>query len=47
VQPESFARSINLTSVGCNQMVVNLRSAKALGVTVPQSILLRVDEVIE
>jgi putative ABC transport system substrate-binding protein len=29
------------------EMVVNLRAAKALGLTVPQSILLRADEVIE
>jgi putative ABC transport system substrate-binding protein len=29
------------------EMVVNLESAKALGLTVPQSILLRADEVIE
>jgi putative ABC transport system substrate-binding protein len=29
------------------QMVVNLRAAKALGLTVPQSILLSADEVIE
>jgi putative ABC transport system substrate-binding protein len=29
------------------EMVVNLRTAKALGLTVPQSILLTADEVIE
>jgi putative ABC transport system substrate-binding protein len=29
------------------KMAVNLRTAKALGLTVPQSILLRADEVIE
>jgi putative ABC transport system substrate-binding protein len=29
------------------EMVVNLRTAKTLGLTVPQSIVLRADEVIE
>ena len=29
------------------EMVVNLKIAKALGLTVPQSILLRADEIIE
>jgi putative tryptophan/tyrosine transport system substrate-binding protein len=29
------------------EMVLNVKAAKALGLTVPQSILLRADEVIE
>jgi putative ABC transport system substrate-binding protein len=29
------------------EMAVNLKTAKALGLTVPQSILLRADEIIE
>ena len=29
------------------EMAVNLKTAKALGLTVPQSILLRADEVVE
>jgi hypothetical protein len=44
--PNSQTRHGRLPS-SCYRMVLNLRTAKAIGVELPTSILLRADEVIE
>ena len=42
-----YASDLPARALDNRRMVVNLKTAKALGLTVPQSILLRADEVIE
>ena len=32
---------------GCSELVINLKTAKTLGLTVPQSILVRANEIIQ
>jgi ABC-type uncharacterized transport system substrate-binding protein len=44
---QSWRSNIEFRQFPCSELIVNLQTAKALNLTMPTSILLRADEVIE
>jgi putative tryptophan/tyrosine transport system substrate-binding protein len=47
-----FSKARNLPTSPCSsrpssELIINLKTAKALGLTIPQSVLLRVDQIIQ